>query len=332
MNTTVQAKCDLLAENRDIINKGFMLEVSLVKVASALVYTEKDKAVDNVYLKECRGILRKSQGLFSDFRALNELMVSAKLAQQADPSAYMEEIAATYKKFHAGKLFGSRYMVLAAMNISDAGRFAEADSIVEKTKAIMKGMNKVHPFITSDEDTAFAVLLAMTDKSVEDILTELEETYQTLKKDFSFHDNAVYSLAQVLTMKGGAVADKCSRVVDIYDAFKRAGSKYGKEYEFASLGVLLGLTDNIDGMVNDIIEGAAYLKEKKGFGVLDLNEKTRLMFTAILYAGIYGKDADIATASAFESTISMVIAEEIAFMIMMIGLSTTTATAANSSN
>ena len=327
MKTTVQTKCELLAENRNTINKGFMLENSLIKIASALVYTEADKTVDNAYLKECRGILRKNQGVFSDFRSISELMVSAKLAQQADPERYMEEISDTYKKLHQGKVFGSRYMVLAAMNICDAGMFAEADAVIEKTRAIMKGMNKAHPVLTNEEDTCFAVLLAMTDKSVEDILVELEETYQTLKKDFSFHDNAVYSLAQVLTMQSGTVADKCAKVVRIYEAFRTAGVKYGKEYEFSSLGVLVGLDVRPEEIVNEVVEASDFLKARKGFGILDCSERQRLMFGAILYAGSFDGKGALSGASALESTIAIVIAEEIAFMMLMVAI-----TASNAAN
>lgn len=324
MKTRLQTRCELLAENRNKINKGFWLQNSLIKIASALVYTEGDKTVDNAYLKECRGVLRKNQGIFSEFRSMNEIMVSAKLAQQADPEKYMEEISATYKKLTQGKLFGSRYVALAAMNISDARRFNEADSIVEKTSAILKGMKKDHPFLTTDEDTCFAVLLAMTDKSVENILTELEETYKTLKKDFSFHDNSVYSLAQVLTMKQGTVAEKCSQVVDIYNAFRDSGIKYGKDYEFPSLGVLVGLNVRTEEIVNEVVDASDFLKTQKGFGMLDCSERHRLMFSAILYAGTMDESV-LTSASAFDSTIAMVIAEEIAFMMMMCVVASTTA-------
>ena len=64
MNNTLQTKCDLLAENRNLISKGFMLEHSMLKIASALVYTQEGKIADIDYLKECRGILRKNDHSF----------------------------------------------------------------------------------------------------------------------------------------------------------------------------------------------------------------------------------------------------------------------------
>ncbi len=325
MNNTLQTKCNLLAENRNIISKGFKLEHSLIKIASALVYTKEGKDADVDYLKECRGILRKNEGIFSDFRGMSELLVSARLAQKADPDRFMEDIASVYKMLHEGRIFGSRYMALAAISICDAGRVADAQEIITKTDTILKGMKKQHPFLTSDEDTSFAVLLAMTDKSVDTILEELEQSYQSLKKNFSFHDNAVYSLAQVLTMQEGSVEEKCQKAIDIFDAFKEAGAKYGKEYELSSIGALVGMKGDINEMVNEIVEASDFLKSQKGFGGLDISAKTRLMFAAILYTGAFADENAVSKASALESALAMIITEEIVFMMMMVVVCTSAA-------
>lgn len=330
MNNTLQTKCDLLAENRNLISKGFMLEHSMLKIASALVYTQEGKIADIDYLKECRGILRRNEGIFSDFRGLCELLVSSRLAQKDDPERFMDDIASVYKMLHEGKIFGSRYMVLAAISICDAKRAADAREIIAKTDALLKGMKKQHPFLTSDEDTSFAVLLAMTDKDVETILEELEQNYQNLKKNFMFHDNAVYSLAQVLTMQEGSSNEKCEKAVDIFNAFKDAGAKYGKDYELSSIGALVGMNVEIGEMVADIVEASSFLKEQKGFGGLDISGKTRLMFSALLYAGTFADENAVSKASALESTLAMIITEEIVFMMMMVVM--TSSAAANSSH
>ena len=318
MENLYQAKCDLFAENRSIVNKGFLLENSLIKIASALIYTEADKTADNDYLKECRKVLRENAGAFSDFRGTSEMLVSAKLAQQADPQRFMEDISSVYKMFHEGKIWGSRYMALAAISICDAGKLNQAKEIVEKSNEILKGMKKDHPFLTSDEDTCFAVLLAMTDKSSEAILSEVEENYKILKKDFKFHDNAVYSLAQVLAMKEGDKEKKCQRALELFQAFENNNAKYGKDYELASIGTLIDIDKDANDMAKEIVEASTYLKSKKGFGLLDLNEKTRLMFAAILYGNTFAGDNTVSSSTALESTMAMVIAQEIAYMIIMI--------------
>ena len=104
------------------------------------------------------------------------------MALNGNPEKYLEDVKAVYEKFQKGKFFDSAYRVLAAMTICDAGKQADADAIIEKTDALLKSMNREHPFLTSDEDTGLVVLLALTDKSQEDVLAELEESYKQLKK------------------------------------------------------------------------------------------------------------------------------------------------------
>ena len=82
------------------------------------------------------------------------------------------------------------------MIICDAGKADEADAIIEKTEDLMEGMKSAHPFLTNDEDTCMAVLLAMTDKKTKDILKELESTYLEIKNDFMLYKNSAYSLCQ----------------------------------------------------------------------------------------------------------------------------------------
>lgn len=57
---------------------------------------------------------------------------------------------------------------------------------------------------------------------------------------------------------------------------------------------------------------------KKGFGMLDLSEKNRLMFAAILYGNTVAGDNTVSSSTALESTMAMVIAQEIAYMMIMV--------------
>ena len=46
MKESLKEKCDLLMENRDIVNKGFMLELEPSVIAAALIYTDKGLKAD----------------------------------------------------------------------------------------------------------------------------------------------------------------------------------------------------------------------------------------------------------------------------------------------
>ena len=330
MNSKVQARCDLLADNMGVLQKGFLFENALLRIISASIFAEGGKNVDTEYLKECRNVLRKNEGSFSNFRGINELIVATKMAQVADPESYILDVSEVYKKLKNGKLCGTRYMSLAAMSIVDAKRTSDADGIIEKGAEILKGMKSKHPFLTSEEDICFVELLAMSDKSTEDILSELEESYQILKKSFSFHDNAVYSLAQVLTLEDGDVSEKASKVVELFNALKDAGVKYGKDYELASLGALIKIDISVSELAEEIAETSKYLKTKKGFGILHCGEKSRHLFAALVVAGVLSEDNAALNASVVEGALSVIIAQEVALLSSMIAASAVAASSSSS--
>ncbi len=330
MKEIIERRSELLVTNQAVMCKAFKFEHSLTSAVVAASFAEKDREADIDIIKEARNILKKKQGFFSDFRSYNELIISARMALSGNPEQYLDDLIEVYDRFKKGKLLGSSYRVLAAMSICDQGKVSQADMLIEKTNEILKGMKKVHPFLTSDEDTCFVVLLAMTDKSVEDILAELEDSYQIIKKNFAFHDNAAYSLAQVLTAYNGSVEDKCSKTIELFDAFKAAGSKYGKEYELASLGALIDIDEDKDELVSEIIWVADYLKGKKGFGMLDMGRETRLMFGTMLVSGAYMSGEYKANSSAIGGDIGRIVALQTAIFITMMLIMTTTAAASTS--
>ena len=330
MREAITRKCDLLIENWKLIHKGYWLENSSIAAIAAATFAEKDRSADVERLKECQKILKKKEGIFSEFRGNSELIVTAKMALSDDPERYLEDVTGVYKKFQKGKFWESNYRALAAMTVCDVGKASDADAVIEKTNEILKGMNKAHPLLTSDEDTSFAVLLAISDKKTEVILEELEETYQILKKKFALHDNAVYSLSQVLTSYEGNAQDKADKAIDIYDAFAAAGAKYGKGYELASLGTLIGLNATPEDIASEVAEAADYLKGNKGFGAFDMGKATRLMFGTMVVAGDNSDENYKVGASVISGTVARVIAEQTAMLVAIMAASTSSATTSSS--
>lgn len=332
MREAIKQRCDLLIENWKLIHKGFWLENGSLAAIAAAAYADKGQTADVERLKECHKILKKKEGIFSEFRGNSELIVSSKMALSSDPERYLEDVTGVYAKFQKDKFWGSSYRALAAMTICDVGKASEADAVIEKTNEIMKGMNKTHPFLTSDEDTSFAVLLAISDKKTEDILEELEEIYKSLKKKFSLHDNAVFSLSQVLASYAGNAQDKADKAIEIFDAFAAVGAKYGKGYELASLGTLIGLGAGPEDIASEVAEAADYLKGNRGFGAFDMGKATRLMFGTMIVAGDNSDENYKVGASVISGTVARVIAEQTAMMVAIMAASTSSATTSSSSN
>lgn len=322
MKTTVQRRCELLVENRQLVSKASVLESSLMRAVAAASYTEKDMNADVDQLKDCIKLLKKKQNAFSYLRGNAMLIIASRMALSGNPEGYLDDVIEVYKVFQKGKVFGSYYRVLASMSICDAGRSAQAEEIVEKTNALLKGMSKSHPWLTTDEDTSVVVLLAMTDKSIEDILTELEDSFQFIKKSFSFHDNAAYSLGQVLTTLEGSYNKKGDKALEIYNAFKEAGSQYGKNYELASIGALVNANMNAEDLVAEVIEVAEFLKNQKGFGKLEMDRYTRLMFGTMIISGIYSEETGSSSASVTSGALATVITQQLCIYVAIMAAST----------
>lgn len=66
-------------------------------------------------------------------------------------------------------------MVLVAMLICDLGKQESTDEIIEKKNEIMKQMNDKHPLMTSADDISYTILLALADRDVDAVLSDMNE-------------------------------------------------------------------------------------------------------------------------------------------------------------
>ncbi len=329
MKETIKNKCDLLTENREKLAKQFKWNFSLMNLSAALVFTGEGKEPDADRLDECVKLLKKNASAFSSLRSQMEPIVASKMALAADPQQYISDLKIIYDKVTKGSFFESAYMVQAAISILDAGKIAEADEIIARYKELYKKMSKEHPILTSSEDIVFSVLLVMTEKDVDTIVEEMETCYDYLKKEkkIKVGGNEIQGLGEILALSDGDMIEKCDRVVKLYNTFAEHGAKYGRDYgEFASLGALVGIDADADALVDEIIETAEYLKSSKGFGGLSMDKKQRLMFAAMLVGDAYSGDNTLSSSSLINSTVAMVIAEEVAIMVCIMAATTSATT------
>ena len=325
MNTEFTHKLELLASNKNAIDKGFYFEMGMSQVVAGLLFAGAGQEADIEKMKEARNILKKKTGVFSAFRDATELVLLARMAMAPDMEQYIDDLIDVFNVLMKGKVFEDSYMVLTAMIIVDRGRKADAEEIKTTTDEIMKRMSKLHPILTSSEDLALAALLAMSGRTVDDVIFDMEECYKYTKKELKLkaESNSIQALSQILAITGGDIKAKCDKVAELFEAFKENGSKFGTYLEFPALGTLLDVEVPTDVLVPEIIEAADFLKKSKGFGGLSMDKKTRLMFAALLAGEVYSGGSSGAAYSAVNnavvtnSAIAMVIAEETAIMVIM---------------
>lgn len=330
MRDTVQKNCELLIRYRDMIKPVFPWDGGLIHLACAGIYVMKDKNVDAGVLEQSGRILKEKLGVFSNFRGTARSPIAAMMAVSGDPENTLNNGITVYELLKK-EFWSSSYLPLAAMVIARMAEQYDYGKVAERTRRIYERMRAEHPFLTSSEDSAFCAMSALSDKTDDELINDMEACYDLLKPEF-FSGNAVQSLAHVLSLCGGTPEAKCRRTMELFRALKTAGRKYGTEYELPALGVLAMADASVEQMVQEILEIDTWLSAQKGFGFFgSVDKKQRLMYAGMLAQKEY-ICADVAQTAAVNSAVSLIVAQEAAMCAAIAASSAATAASASSSD
>ena len=310
MRTSLNALCISFIENRDVIKETFFWDSSYIYPVSAAVFVDKRRTADRERLERCRGILKENTGFFSNFRNYIKLPMISMMAVSSDPEEKLKKALTVYEDLKQ-HFFSSSYLPLASMTISDFVEPPQYEAVARRTRRIYDMMKQAHPFLTSGEDSVFAALLALSNKSDEQIVQDTEQCYDILKPQF-FSGNAVQSLSHVLALCEGSAELKCGRAMELFYKLKDQGYKYGTGYELATLGVLAMLPADLDTIADDIVQVAEYLAGQRGYGILGMTKRQRLMHAGMIVTSDYLDQNASMQAAAVSSTISLIIAQQTA--------------------
>lgn len=327
MNDQMLKKCTLLLDSRDRIKTVFKWDSGLIHLACGGIYVSKDKEVDLSVLKDCKELLKQKVGLFSNFRSTVSSPIATMLAVSEEPERTLDQGLFVYQLLKK-EFWSSTYLPLTAMVIAQMVEKDQYEAIVARTKRIYKLIKSEHPFLTSSEDSANCALLALSEKSDDELIHEIESCYQQLKPNF-YSSNAVQSLSHVLALGQGTAEEKCRRTMQLFYGLKQAGLKYGTSYELPTLGVLALSDEKVDNMIQQMAEINQWLSKQKGFGIFSsVTAKLRLMYAGILAQGEHF-NTDAMQSTVVNSTISIIIAEQVA---MCAALAACTAASASASS
>ena len=327
MNERTLARCKNLIKNKETMKSAFAWEDGLTHLACAGIFINKEQTANEEMLLQCKDILKRNTGIFSNFKSTAKPMIVAMLAANENPQLLMERGLKVHDLLKE-EFMSSVYLPIAAMIIAqyaDEARYAE---LAQRTRRIYKQMRADHPFLTSGEDSTFCALMALLDKPDEVLLGDAEECYKTLKSNF-FSSNAVQSLSHVLAMCDGEPKIKCQRTMELFQKLKEAGHKYGTSYELPTLGVLAMADGNQDEIVAEMAEIDQWLSEQKGFGFFSsISAKQRLMYAGMIAQQDYINDKMMQSA-AINGVISLIVAQQAA---MCAAITASAAATANNNN
>lgn len=309
MRECVSKQCEFYAHNREEIKSYFKWDNPHVIAVCASELSAKGIKIEVEKLLECKNILDNSTKLFSTFKGNVKLPVISILATAEDSKAKMEAALELHKLLKT-EFRDSDYLPLLAVKLSEIISVEAAEPYVKRGKEIYRLMKKEHPFLTSYEDSVFAVLLAFSEKSNEEIVKDVEGCYKILKK-FSSDSNGMQTLSHILALSEGNPEEKCNKVIDIFNTLESKGKKYRKGFEMSVLGVVSTMDICDKEFVDEVMEVDEYLATLKGYTGLGIDKRTRLMHAVMLVTNSYSQP-NVSNTVAFTGTLSMLAAQQAA--------------------
>lgn len=217
MREELLKKCALFVENKRRMEKTFKWQNSQQHFLSAAVFTMQDKVLEPERIKAARDLIRKKNTTFSSFRSYAELSLATFLALEEKP----EEALGKAMKIHAyvkKNIWDASFLPVVCYLLSKQIEEKEAERIGKKAKEIYKEMGKKHPFLTNNEDFNYALLFALSDRSVDGSIREMEACYESLVKTFGKQDST-QALSHILGLGEEPVSYKTARTVRLLSSF-----------------------------------------------------------------------------------------------------------------
>ncbi len=327
MDEKVTALCESFITNREIIKKVFKGESLLIYPVAANALVSHGVTADEDKLKECRKLIKKNSGALSYLKGQVMMPFAANLSMKEDPKAHFDKVLKIYnvakKKFNR-----SEYSALLAILLADLIHEDSCEAVLTRGKELYDQIKMAHPFLTNEQDSVLAGLLALSEKSNTELIDDMEKCFDLLKIKFS-HKSSIQSISHVLALTEGSAREKVEHLNDLYDSLREAGKKFGVYTELSTLAAV-SILDNETERVRDRIIGIDdFLSKQKGYGLLGLDKKARLMHATMLTTDLYDS-AQIAQTTASASAIAMAAAQSLAVCVII--TSTIAANAASTSN
>lgn len=309
---SLKQRCDLFIKNRDIMKSNFKWDNSMLFPLCASLYAEKGLEINPDKIKSCKEIIKNNTGIFSNFKSTQLLALATMLSLADNIEGKMQEVLKVYeilkKEFRS-----SVYLPLSAFVISDMVAERDYENVARKANEIYQKMKTEHPFLTSGEDSGFAVLFAISNISSDTAILEMEKCYEILRNKF-FSANSVQSLSHTLALGEEDANKKCNSAIEIFEQLKERNLKFGTGMELSVLGILALTSNEIEKIVNDISEISEYLLTYKGFGAFGMGKTHRIMYAAMLASQEYKNQCteNIMNMATVNSVTSIIIAQQAA--------------------
>lgn len=293
-----------LQYQKDLEAMQFWQPYRVVFPISAYIHMVRGYQPDRERFLRCRQALELSFGIFSSFRGSGKLIYTSLLATTPRPKDTLTRTTMAYESLRQ-YYRTSMHLPTLAFLFAQTFRKGHYDEYARKSYEIYRAMKQEHLFLTQSEDVVYSGLLALTDRDIEDIMVEIEESYFYLKKSLRRRKDVLQSVSHALTLCYGDPDKKCQNLLNLMSALKENGITYGRGFEVVSLAILANMQIEPKVIVRDFLEVDSHLRQLKQYGFFGLSKSMRYMHVVMILscyymAGSYELSAAFLVASIME--------------------------------
>lgn len=333
MDVKTKELLDRIVVDKALLQKKMIWEADAPAMAtlSAFLFASAHKNVDIDRYVECKKYFKKNVNAFSTMRGIVATVVITKMCLSNNYEEYLSGVMEVYGKLRkAHKLTASPYMVLAAINIYEAGGVIKADENIQKLDDVYKQMKSEHFWLTGDEDRPFLAMLVSRNINIDAISDEISACYEASKK-MSLSKEAMHTAAQIMSLSDKDVNTKVDNLKATISAFKEH-KIYGMKSELMPMAATLGLIEKSpEEMALAIKENYDYLKTQKGFKWY-LGGTKRSLYSILAYALTNLSEGTMAVNSVISTTLTNIIIEEIVLLIIISSSASSASASSSGSN
>ena len=317
MRQSLLERCEAQVRNEEALRKEHRFDFESIVKLAAMMYVNAGREVDVARLKDCKQILKDEVGLFSNFRGYMQYLVQVKMALSDDPSAYIGGVLDVYQRLKQDIKLPGEMAAMAATTIYENCPAEKRDEVVDKTREAYTRMKAQHRFLTGEEDLALIALMIIAGIDPEQAAERAEEIYAILKEHYLPGSDTPQAAAMVLALSDKPVNEKVLNFAELFNACKRAGHATSKDKAMTIYAAYADLDANRDEVVAEIGEVDDWLKGHKGYGALGVGASIRRLFAATIVLEDR-QSAGAVTAASTTSAVAQAVVEELVLILISI--------------
>lgn len=265
MLESLQEKCDLFIQNRQVMQNGFTWDYPAVKGLSAMLCTAGGKTVDISRIVSCRKVLRDALVELGEVESQALISAATLLVLTGEPEKVFRKMMLLYQKIVDQGFQPSVYIMLTVLNIVKFKDESEFDTLVAQAADAYAAVKSNEWFSSVDISDTYKQLFAVS-FAEEDIDTYIEKTrqcYDALDPILPSWESVVM-VTDALLMNSFQAEEKCEYVIRLYKKMRDKGYEFEDDFEFSVLGGLALVCEATDKAVEDVIEVCDYLEKHPG--------------------------------------------------------------------